>query len=104
MGQADQASAVRRCRSPGRGGAFALAGGLVAAGRQPADAASPAGQVLTGAPDNEEITEWVAALAIGNAELVSCVRMTDEDRPRLLGNRRLRAGLRPIKAMEPTTA
>jgi len=39
--------------------------------------------VLTGAPDNKEITEWVAALAIGNAELVSCVRMTDEDRPRL---------------------
>ena len=45
--------------------------------------------MLTGAPDNEEITEWVAALAIGNAELVSCVRMTDEDRPRLLENRRL---------------
>src|SRR5215470_9397795 len=72
-----------------RGGAFALAGGRVAAGRQPADAASPAGQVLTGAPDNEEITEWVAALAIGNAELMSCVRMTDEDCPRLLENRRL---------------
>jgi len=89
---------------PGRGGAFALAGGLVAAGRQPADAASPAGQVLTGAPDNEEITEWVAALAIGNAELVSCVRMTDEDRPRLLENRRLTAGLHPIKAMEPAPA
>ena len=75
---------------PRRGGAFALAGGLVPAGRQPADAASPAGQVLTGAPDNEEITEWVAALAIGNPELVSCVRMTET------------AGLRPIKAMEPT--
>ena len=74
---------------PGRGGAFALAGGLVAAGRQPAGASSPAGQVFTGAPDNEEITEWVAALAIGNAELVSCARMTDEDRPRLLENRRL---------------
>ena len=42
---------------PGRGGAFALAGGLVPAGRQPADAAIPAGQVLTGTPDNEEITE-----------------------------------------------
>ena len=38
----------------------------------------------------------------GNAELVSCVRMTDEDRPRLLENRRLTAGLHPIKAMEPT--
>jgi hypothetical protein len=49
--------------------------------------------VLTGAPDNEEITEREAALAIGNAELVSCVRMTDEGRPRLLENRRLTAGL-----------
>jgi hypothetical protein len=51
--------------------------------------------VLTGAPDNEGITEWVAALAIGNAGLVSCVRMADEDCPRLLENRRLTAGLSP---------
>ena len=36
--------------------------------------------MLTGAQDNEEITEQVAALDIGKAELVCCVRVPDEDR------------------------
>ena len=47
------------------------------------------------AQDNEEITERVAALDIGMAELVCCVRVPDEDRRRLLKNRRLTAGLSP---------
>jgi hypothetical protein len=37
--------------------------------------------VLTGAQDNEETIERVAALDIGKAELVCCVRVPDEDRP-----------------------
>jgi transposase len=47
-------------------------------------AAAPAargGQVLTQSQDNEEIIERVAALDIGKAELVCCVRVPDEDRP-----------------------
>jgi transposase len=38
-------------------------------------------QVLTQSQDNEEIIERVAALDIGKAELVCCVRVPDEDRP-----------------------
>ena len=37
--------------------------------------------MLTEAQDNEEIIERVAALDIGKAELVCCVRVPDEDRP-----------------------
>jgi transposase len=37
--------------------------------------------VLTEAQDGEEIIERVAALDIGKAELVCCVRVPDEDRP-----------------------
>jgi transposase len=37
--------------------------------------------VLTGTQDNEEIIERVAALDIGKAVLVCCVRVPDEDRP-----------------------
>jgi transposase len=37
--------------------------------------------VLTGTQDNEEIIERVAALDIGKAELVCCVRVPGEDRP-----------------------
>jgi transposase len=37
--------------------------------------------VLTGTQDNEKIIERVAALDIGKAELVCCVRVPDEDRP-----------------------
>ena len=51
--------------------------------------------MLTGAQDNEEITERVAALDIGQADLACCVRVPDEDRPGLLENRRLTAGLSP---------
>jgi transposase len=38
-------------------------------------------QVLTETQDNEEIIERVAALDIGKAELVCCVRVPDEERP-----------------------
>src|SRR6201981_3217723 len=38
------------------------------------------GQVLTGTQENEEIIERVAALDIGKADLVCCVRVPDEDR------------------------
>jgi transposase len=37
--------------------------------------------VLREADDREEIIERVAALDIGKAELVCCVRVPDEDRP-----------------------
>jgi transposase len=37
--------------------------------------------VLSGTQDNEKIIERVAALDIGKAELVCCVRVPDEDRP-----------------------
>ena len=37
--------------------------------------------MLTETQDNEEIIERVAALDIGKAELVSCVRVPDEERP-----------------------
>ena len=37
--------------------------------------------MLTGTQDNEEIIARVAALDIGKAELVCCVRVPDEDRP-----------------------
>src|ERR1700759_349977 len=37
------------------------------------------GQVLTGTQENEEIIERVAALDIGKADLVCCVRVPDED-------------------------
>jgi hypothetical protein len=37
--------------------------------------------VLTDAQDGEEIIERVAALDIGKAELVCCVRVPNEDRP-----------------------
>jgi hypothetical protein len=37
--------------------------------------------VLTGTQDNEEIIERIAALDIGKAELVCCVRVPGEDRP-----------------------
>lgn len=37
-------------------------------------------QVLTKTQDNEEIIERVAALDIGKADLVCCVRLPDEDR------------------------
>jgi transposase len=40
-----------------------------------------AGQMLTETQDNEEIIARVAALDIGKAELVCCVRVPDEDRP-----------------------
>jgi transposase len=36
--------------------------------------------VLTGTQENEEIIERVAALDIGKADLVCCVRVPDEDR------------------------
>jgi hypothetical protein len=39
------------------------------------------GGVLTGMQENEEIIERVAALDIGKAELVCCVRVPDEGRP-----------------------
>jgi hypothetical protein len=39
------------------------------------------GQVLAKTQDNEEIIARVAALDIGKAELVCCVRVPDEDRP-----------------------
>jgi transposase len=39
------------------------------------------GQVLTETQDNEEIIERVAALDIGKAELVCCLRVPDEDHP-----------------------
>ena len=35
--------------------------------------------MLTGTQDNEKIIERVAALDIGKAELVCCVRVPDED-------------------------
>jgi transposase len=38
-------------------------------------------RLLTEAQDDEEIIERVAALDIGKAELVCCVRVPDEDRP-----------------------
>ena len=37
--------------------------------------------MLTKTQDNEEIIERVAALDIGKAELMCCVRVPDEDRP-----------------------
>jgi hypothetical protein len=37
------------------------------------------GQALTGTQDNDEIIERVAALDIGKADLVCCVRVPDED-------------------------
>ena len=37
--------------------------------------------MLTETQDNEEIIARVAALDIGKAELVCCVRVPDEDRP-----------------------
>jgi transposase len=37
--------------------------------------------VLTGTQDNDEIIERVAALDIGQADLVCCVRVPDEGRP-----------------------
>jgi transposase len=37
--------------------------------------------MLTQTRDNEEIIARVAALDIGKAELVSCARVPDEDRP-----------------------
>src|SRR5262252_3492347 len=40
-----------------------------------------AGQVLAKTQDNEEIIERVAALDIGKAELMCCVRVPEEDRP-----------------------
>jgi hypothetical protein len=40
------------------------------------------GQVLTKMLDNEEIIERVAALDIGKAELMCCVRVPDDDHPR----------------------
>jgi hypothetical protein len=43
--------------------------------------AREAGQVLTGTQDNEQIIERVAALDIGKAGLVCCVRVPGEDRP-----------------------
>jgi transposase len=39
------------------------------------------GRVLTGTQENEEIIERVAALDIGKADLVCCVRVPDEGRP-----------------------
>jgi transposase len=39
------------------------------------------GQVLTRTQDNEEIIERVAALDIGKAEVMCCVRVPDEDHP-----------------------
>jgi transposase len=42
--------------------------------------------MLTETQDNQEIIARVAALDIGKAELVCCVRVPDEDRP---GGRRL---------------
>jgi transposase len=38
-------------------------------------------EVLTTTQDNEEIIERVAALDIGKAELMCCVRVPDEDHP-----------------------
>ena len=38
--------------------------------------------MLTQTQDGEEIIKRVAALDIGKAELVCCVRVPDEDRPR----------------------
>src|SRR5262245_7638805 len=40
-----------------------------------------AGRMLAKTQDNEEIIERVAALDIGKAELMCCVRVPDEDRP-----------------------
>ena len=37
--------------------------------------------MLTGTQENEEIIARVAALDIGKAELMCCVRVPDEDRP-----------------------
>jgi transposase len=37
--------------------------------------------MLTATQENEEIIERVAALDIGKAELMCCVRVPDEDRP-----------------------
>jgi transposase len=37
--------------------------------------------MLTTTQDNEEIIERVAALDIGKAELMCCVRVPDEDHP-----------------------
>jgi transposase len=53
---------------------LAPAGGSFPARREEA-------KVLTGTQDNEKITERVAALDIGKAELACCVRVPDEDRP-----------------------
>jgi hypothetical protein len=39
------------------------------------------GQVLTKTQDNEELIKRVAALDIGKAELMCCVRVPDEDHP-----------------------
>jgi transposase len=40
--------------------------------------------MLTQTQDNQEIIARIAALDIGKAELVCCVRVPDEDRPRRL--------------------
>ena len=44
--------------------------------------------MLAKTQDNEEIIERVAALDIGKAELVCCVRVPDEDRPRRRGRKK----------------
>jgi transposase len=41
----------------------------------------PGGLTLSGTEDNEEIIERIAALDIGKASLVCCVRVPDEDKP-----------------------
>ena len=46
--------------------------------------------MLAQTQDNEEIIARVAALDIGKAELVCCVRVPDEDRPGPGGCRRWR--------------
>ena len=38
-------------------------------------------RVLSRTQDNEEIIERVAALDVGKAELMCCVRVPDEDHP-----------------------
>src|SRR5262244_2126082 len=50
-----------------------------AGGGRPDDGRRPG--MLTRTQDNEEIIERVAALDIGKAELMCCVRVPDEDHP-----------------------
>src|SRR5262245_13771856 len=50
-----------------------------AGGGRPDDGRRPG--MLTRTQDNQEIIERVAALDIGKAELMCCVRVPDEDRP-----------------------